>query len=141
MKRGVCLCAALFTAVCCSAAESPACPEKIEVEQKLPKELPGWAAMLDDAPQQLAGVTFYEGPPEEKASLVYDSITKAAGKETAAWEFNAQGSAQFWMTCSYAGTTLMLKKRLPPAIRTCTVTWDASQHVAGLPLIIKMACH
>lgn len=97
--------------------------------------------MLDDAAHQLAAVTFYDGLPEEKASLVYDRIVKAAGgKETATWSFKAQAGRQFWLTCSYSGTNVVLKKALPLQIARCSVIYDATAKVAGLPAIDKITC-
>ena len=66
--------------------------------------------MNDDAPHQLAGLTFYDGPPQEKASLVYDNITKAAGKQVAKWTFAPQQQRAIWIACSYSGTSILLTK-------------------------------
>ena len=60
-------------------AEAFECPAAVAVHEGLAKAIPGWTTMLDDSAHQLAAVTFYDGPPEEKASLVYDRIVKAAG--------------------------------------------------------------
>jgi hypothetical protein len=88
--------------------------------------------MLDDTPHRLAGITFYDGPPEEKASLVYDKTAKAAGKETMTWHFNARSDGQIWVVCSYAGTAVVLKRGLPPKTSACSVTYDSR---ASVPVI------
>ena len=122
-------------------AEAFECPAAVAVHEGLAKAIPGWTTMLDDSAHQLAAVTFYDGPPEEKASLVYDRIVKAAGgKQTATWSFKAQAGRQFWMTCSYSGTNVVLKKALPPQITRCSVVYEATAKVAGMPAVEKITC-
>jgi hypothetical protein len=122
------------------AAEPVNCPDRIEVKQQLAKPLPGWTAVADQRPHPLAGITFYDGPPEEKASLVYDKITKSAGKDIAVWHFNMQGGRQVWLSCNYADTAIVLKRGLDRSISICAVTYDSRTRVAGLPAIEKIAC-
>jgi hypothetical protein len=130
----------LFLAPSAIAAEPAACPATVNVHQQLTAPVAGWSAVNDDALHQLAGVTFYDGPPQEKASLVYDDITKAAGKQIAKWTFAPRRERATWIACSYSGTSVVLAKTLPPGIASCTVTYDARQQVAGLPVIEKIAC-
>jgi len=122
------------------AADSATCPATIEVHEQLADPVAGWNAMVDDMPHQLAGLTFYDGPPQEKASLVYDDITKAAGKQVAKWRFAPDRARAIWLACSYSGTSVVLTKALPAALSSCTVTYDAQQQIAGLPVIEKIAC-
>jgi hypothetical protein len=122
------------------AADTPACPAKIDVRQQLATNAPGWTATQDDSPHQLAGITFYDGPPQQKASLVYDDMAKAGGKQIARWRFTPDSGRQTWIACSYSGTSLELTKSLPPNTSACEVTYDPRQQVAGLPLIDKISC-
>jgi hypothetical protein len=132
--------AALLLCVASFAADTVTCPTTIDVNQQLAATVPGWTAMLDDAPHQLAGITFYDGPPQEKASLAYDKMTKAAAKQIAKWSFSPEASRQIWISCNYAGTSVQLAKSLPPKTSACEVTYDPRQQVAGLPLIEKISC-
>ena len=51
-------------------------------------EIPeGWTVRQDEAANTLEGLTFYSGPPEEKASLVYDQWTKRNGLAYGVWRF------------------------------------------------------
>ena len=111
----------LITAGCCSAAGPFQCP-----------------ATLEQPPHRLSMITFYDGPPEEKASLVYDTLKKSAGQEIATWQFSPD--RKNWLTCSDEGTTATVKRALPPSVRTCSVTYHARDKVAGLPAIETMAC-
>jgi len=88
----------------------------------------------------LAGITFYDGPPSEQASLVYDQIKHGKSQDVASWTFSPQKDRPIWLTCSYAGTVVELSRSLPPQIKTCTVTYDPQEHIAGLPAIKKIDC-
>lgn len=96
--------------------------------------------MMDDTPHNLAGITFYDGPPSEKASLVYDKITKAKGEETAIWSFDPNNERQMWIACRYAGTAIELAQTLPRNTTTCSVVYSSQEQIAGLPAIKKIAC-
>jgi hypothetical protein len=124
----------------CLAADSITCPDTINTRQELAATVPGWTPMLDDTPHNLAGITFYDGPPAEKASLVYDQITHGKAEQIATWRFAPQTDRRIWIACSYAGTAIELTKTLPPNISTCSVIYDPQQSVAGLPVIRKITC-
>jgi hypothetical protein len=124
----------------CRAAEPITCPETIRTHQELTAPVAGWTAMLDDAPHNLAGITFYDGPPAEKASLVYDRMQRSKGGQTATWSFAPQQQRQTWVACSYSGTAMELSRALPLRIATCAVTYDTQQQIAGLPVIKKVSC-
>lgn len=124
----------------CFAADAVRCPASIATRQELTSSVAGWTAMMDDAPHSLAGITFYDGPPSEKASLVYDKITKAKGDETAVWTFDAKSERQTWIACSYAGTAIELTRTLPPHTTMCSVVYNSQETIAGLPVIKKIMC-
>ena len=122
------------------AADAINCPAIIGTRQELTSAANGWTPLLDDTPHNLAGITFYEGPPSEKASLAYDRIQRNKGEQVATWTFARQEDRRIWLVCSYAGTAVELSRSLPPQITTCSVSYDPQQQVAGLPLIKKIAC-
>ncbi len=124
----------------CCAQEVINCPNEVKVTQSLAAPVPGWTSTQDDTPHTLAGVTFYDGPPSEKASLVYDQIARNKGQQTATWRFAPQDKRQIWMACSYAGAGVQLARKLPANITTCSVTYDSQQSIAGLPVIKKIDC-
>lgn len=114
------------------------CPETIPVKQTLLKQFQGWRESASDVPIRLAGVTFYDGPPEQNASLAYDSDNTSHGKRVAVWRFARQ--VETWLACSYAGTNVVLSRRLPRATSICRVTYISNQTIAGLPAIEKIEC-
>ena len=134
---------AIFLMLCrasYAASDPVGCPGTISVSQHLTTEIAGWRAVLDDTPHLLANITFYEGPPEERASLVNDTTTKTVGKETATWRFLPGAGRQIWVTCSYAGAAVTLAKSLPAKIGACSVTYNTRQHIDGLPVIEQVSC-
>ena len=122
-----------------SAADAVRCPLKIDVTQKLAVQAPGWSVMADDAPHQLAGLTFFDGTPQEKASLAPDKATPVNGKTVASWTFDA-GGGPTWVACHYAGTDVMLTRELPKSVRACSITYSTRDTVAGLPVVEKVDC-
>jgi hypothetical protein len=143
MKYPILLVCALLTLLLCEsamAADATLCPSTIRVRQELVAAVAGWSAMQNDSPVQLAGITFYDGPPAEKASLAYDQITKAGRKQVATWRFATEAGRATWVSCNYSGTTVELTQSLPSKTTSCEVSYDPRQQIAGLPLIEKITC-
>jgi len=108
------------------------CPPKLSTTQQLGAPLPDWNVTADGLPNQLAGVTFFEGPPVDQASLAPDKETKTQST----WFFTKPS----WIACHYSGTSLMLTRALPKNLHSCTVTFLPDQTVSGLPAIQKIEC-
>jgi hypothetical protein len=122
------------------AAGDVGCPATISARQQLATPVAGWTATEDDTPHNLSGITFYDGPPSEKASLVYDRITHGKTEQVATWTFAARKDRPIWLACSYARTSIELAKTLPTSITMCTVTYDTQQTIDGMPVVKKIAC-
>ncbi len=122
-----------------SAADAVHCPPTIQVKQQLVALAPGWSAASDGMPHELAGLTFFEGKPEDKASLAPDKQAAINGKTVASWVF-ASGGRSLWVACQYARTNVVLTRELPRNTRTCSITYTASVTIAGLPVIEKVDC-
>jgi hypothetical protein len=135
----LCALCVIFLSTPCR-AQPGVCPEKITVHQQLAEPLPGWIPKLDDAPNKLAEITFYDGEPEQKASLVNDSVTRTGTTETAIWHFKPGQDRQIWLSCSYSRTAVLVTQSLPRKTSTCSVAYDPRQTVAGLPLIVQTTC-
>ena len=119
------------------AAEEVHCPPTVSVRQVATDIPAGWNVSTSAAPVQLAGVTFFDGRPEEEASLVYDRRTPSRTGTLAVWTF--QPNSHIWLACNYAGTSVVLSKPLPP-VKRCTVLYKNDVTVAGLPLIDHIYC-
>jgi len=122
-----------------AAAEEVGCPAQISTIQTLARPVSGWSERKDPSPNVLAGLTFYDGRPEEQASLAPDE-KHVKGKLVESWELFPNPPRQNWLECIYAGTSIKLARPLPKEIRGCTVTFDEKQTVDGYPLIEKIAC-
>jgi|SoiMethySBSTD1v2_1073268.scaffolds.fasta_scaffold1343896_1 hypothetical protein len=116
------------------------CPETISVEQKVSDLPQGWEAGTSGAKTQIAMVTFFDGPPAERASLKYDNELKQRGNWVATWILAPTGRGH-WIQCAYENTTAVLSKRLPDAVKTCSVTYERNNKAANaLPLVKHVGC-
>jgi hypothetical protein len=122
------------------AAEPTSCPDSITVQQQLKTSVEGWKSTLDDTPSRLAQITFYDGNPDEKASLIPDRTSKSGGKETSIWNFNFKTAGGIWLACGYSGTSVVLIRQLPPKTASCSVTYNPRQRISGLPVIEHLSC-
>jgi hypothetical protein len=134
MHRAICC---LFWLAAGLAAEEIHCPQTVSVRQVATDVPAGWTAGVGAAPVQLAGVTFFDGKPEEEASLVYDRRGPTRTGTSAVWTF--QRSAHIWLSCNYAATSVVLSKPLPP-VTQCTVFYRKDVTIAGLPEIEHIDC-
>jgi hypothetical protein len=123
-----------------AAAAEVHCPDSVAVKQSLETTPDGWTASHSEAVARLSGITFFDGPPEEKASLVYDSWVKRGGLAYGVWRFPAKGSRSIWLSCSYASTNIVLSKPLAAGVTECTVTYSRNVQVAGMPEVKKIDC-
>jgi len=123
-----------------TAADQVKCPAQVDVRQQIGAPVAGWSTVIDDLPQRLAGITFFDGKPEDKASLAPDSESKANGKSISTWNFGAS-ERPIWVACRYAWTTVTLTRELPRQVRACSITYNPRQSLAGLPAIDKIDCH
>ena len=119
-------------------AEEVHCPETISVKQSLAKPEQGWNESTSDMPNRLAGVTFLDGPPEQKASLVNEGERVVKGKQISTWRFDSQ--SQIWLSCRYSGSNIVLSRALTRGTTVCSVTYNPRQTIAGLPSIEKIEC-
>jgi hypothetical protein len=116
------------------------CPEAMNVEQRVAETPQGWEAGFSGLKAQIAMVTFFDGPPAERASLKYDSELKQRGGWVATWTL-ASNTRGYWIQCAYDNTTVVLSKRLPETVKTCNVTYERSTKAANaLPLVKHVGC-
>ena len=130
---------ALFTASGI-ADDVVSCPDTITVKQKLAQPVSGWTEGSDELPNRFASVTFYAGPPEQKASLANQGETHSKGRDYATWNFGSETGNRIWIACGYAGTNIVLSHPLAKGVSRCTVTYNPRQSIAGLPLIERIVC-
>ena len=138
MRTIFCL-AMLGAASTASAADIIRCPLTIDVKQQPASPVPGWSIASEELPHQLAGLTFFDGKPAEKASLAPDKQVGIKGKTVVSWTFGAS-RRPIWVACRYSLTDIVLTRELPKNIRTCAITYSTTETIAGLPVIEKVDC-
>jgi hypothetical protein len=115
------------------------CPRTLAVEQKPVAPPAGWSAADDGSPHRLAGITFFDGPPAELASLKYDDAASTEKEWTGIWHFepNPRG---YWIACAYSGTSIVLSRRLPGEVKVCRVTYEKESGKEPVGEIKRIDC-
>ena len=105
------------------------CPMKVEVKQALAVPQSGWTAGLDKLPTEAAGLSVFDGPPEEMADLVPDA-KDTADTRTDIWDL-AKSDRGYWLVCHYANTTVTMVRQLPASVTRCEAVYDKQQTFSG----------
>jgi hypothetical protein len=121
-----------------AAADPVGCPKTIQVKEQLAAPVAGWTAASDGMPHQLAGLTFFDGKPEEKASLAPDGEVTQRRQTISTWKFDK--TRPTWVMCRYSGTGVTLTRELARNTSMCTVAYSRDTTIEGLPVIEKIDC-
>lgn len=140
LMRRILIVAGFASLVSGEAAATPQCPSEVEVAQQLTVSLPDWTVLRDPVPHRLNRLAFFDGPPEEQASLTPDVSRKVKDRTVSTWRFGAASDRRIWITCGYAGTSVWLVRELQPGTRRCSVTYYSRVRFAGRPSIEKLDC-
>jgi hypothetical protein len=116
-------------------AES-ACPATIVVEQRASAPGPDWAVTYSGYETAVAGVTIFDGPPAEQASLVPDNEKTVGDNIIQAWQL-PKSERGYWLQCNYANTTAQISRRLSANVTRCEVVLDHSMHFGGGGNVVK----
>ena len=114
------------------------CPADISVKQEATQVPKSWRTFNEKMPHRLAAIGFYDGPPEENASLTSDSASKGGATET--WRFGPN-TKRIWIACSYASTDIVLTQELPEHTSECTVSYNPKITIAGHPEVRLVRCN
>jgi len=128
----------IFLIALFAAADPVGCPKTIQVKEQLTVPVAGWTAASDGMPHQLAGLTFFDGKPEENASLAPDGETSQRNQTISTWKFDK--ARPTWVMCRYSGTSVTLARELPRGTSMCTITYSRDMTIAGLPAINEVDC-
>jgi hypothetical protein len=116
-------------------AES-ACPKTIPVQQKASAPAADWSVSYSGYETALQGVTIFDGPPAQQASLVPDNEKTAGDNVIQTWRLT-KNDRGYWLQCNYANTTAQIARRLPDNIARCDVVYDHNVHFAGGGNVVK----
>lgn len=128
----------LVALTCGLYADDSICPRSIDVKQAISTVPSGWAVEYETTGNTLTQVTFFDGPPSEKASLVYDRYVKSkTGKDTATWTFSPQSKYSHYIACRYNDTSATLSRKLPDNTTECKVVYDSKSGNAIQSIVCK----
>jgi len=116
-------------------AES-ACPATIAVEQKGSAPAPDWTVTYSGYQTAVAGVTIFDGPPAEQASLVPDSEKPSGDNIIQIWQL-PKSDRGYWLQCNYANTTAQISRRLPASAKRCDVVLNHNERFSGGSYVVK----
>jgi len=128
----------LFLAVPALAAELT-CPASITVDETLTSNHEGWTVGRTDLLRRLSGITIFEGNPADMASLIGEQRKPAKTMIVSTWRFTP--GAQYWVSCSYSGTRIVLSQPIPQSYRACIITYATDVSIDGAPEIRKVEWH
>lgn len=99
------------------------CPANLAVEQRASAPAPDWTVGYSGYNTALEGVTIFDGPPVEQASLIPDREETTNDSVFQSWTLqkNARG---YWLQCSYANTTVQISRALPVNVSRCVVSYE-----------------
>src|ERR1700735_4620387 len=106
------------------------CPPALAVEQKASTPAPDWTVSYSGYPTAVAGVTIFDGPPSEQASLVPDNEKTTEDTVIQTWRLAASARG-YWLQCAYANTTAQISLRLPAEVTRCDVTAERNMRFGG----------
>jgi len=113
----------------CFAQAESACPATVAVEQRASAPAPDWTVSYSGYETAVAGVTFFDGPPSQQASLVPDSEKPSGDNIIQVWQL-AKSDRGYWIQCNYANTTAQISRRLAGVSR-CDVVLDHNMRFGG----------
>lgn len=115
------------------------CPDRLQVAQQAqPPE--GWAVSYAGGMPRLAGVTLFDGPPANRASLKHDRRKQTGRELILIWRLRDSPRSHY-LQCSYERTTAVISMPLPPGLRECEVAFDlTSSYPGGAMPVKRMVC-
>jgi hypothetical protein len=120
----------------CFAQAESACPATVAVEQRASAPAPDWTVSYSGYETAVAGVTFFDGPPSQQASLVPDSEKPSGDNIIQVWQL-AKSDRGYWIQCNYANTTAQISRRLPDSVRRCDVVLNHNERFLGGASVVK----
>jgi hypothetical protein len=115
-------------------------PSSIEVNQDIRTVPEGWLPTKEEGRHVVAGITIFDGRPEEMASLVYDREVRQRSKHRMilSWRLFPNTKNGIWLRCSYSSTNISLSAPLSPKAKELRVVYDTDVHIDGLPQIVQI---
>jgi hypothetical protein len=101
-------------------ADELACPPSITVTEQLTSAVGSeWSVRNSGTMHHRESVEFYDGDPNQNASIVPQREFRSGADYVAVWSFGTS-DVPIWFACRYLGTSLFLTRQLPRCYRECT---------------------
>src|SRR6185295_4025694 len=131
--NGLPACSTIIAFLACAPSAVSAdviCPMKIGTLQGLTMGAAGWTVGVDSLPTELAGISVFDGPPDQQAHLVPDNGAETGDTRSDIWTLpkNERG---YWLTCRYSSTTVTLTRQLPATVTRCEAAYEKQQSFIG----------
>ncbi len=85
-------------------------------------------------------VTFFEGTPEQQASLVYDDLTTTNDGSRALWHLTPHAPQGYSLVCTYENTGKTVTRQLSPKLSECVVDYGKPAKQSQLPPVRSVRC-
>ena len=89
---------------------------------------------------RLSMVTFFDGKPEEQASLVYDEIVETKDGSRATWHLTPDSERGYYLVCTYEKPAKPVKQKLSPKLTSCVVDYAKPAGASKLPPVRSIQC-
>src|SRR5260370_42293684 len=106
------------------------CPPTLKVEQKAVSPGADWSVTYSGYDTALAGVTVFDGPPANQASLAPDREHMTHDAVFQTWKL-AKNATGYWLQGEDANTTAQISPRLPPSVSRCDVVYERHVRFGG----------
>lgn len=120
------------------ASETDLCPVEIFTIQNIDQSRKGrWIAYGTNEVNPWANVSFFSGPPDQKAQLAPTSEKRNGGIITVEWDL-PRSTDGYWVACEYAGTTVVVARSLEANVNSCVADYSLD---SGVPSIKMWQCN
>lgn len=89
---------------------------------------------------RLSMVTFFDGKPEQQASLVYDEIVTTKDGSRATWHLTPDSERGYYLVCTYEKPAKPVTQKLSAKLTTCVVDYGKPAEKSKLPPVRSIAC-
>jgi hypothetical protein len=116
------------------------CPDSIRERPVVETQADGWDVVAGEPGMRpLDKVGVYLSHPSQNDALVPDSTKRTKTEERVTWQLVRGQSDEFWVGCTYQGTTAVMAKRLGQDVGQCVASYQLLPSGSRLRLI-GMSC-
>ena len=100
------------------------CPEAITETPTVHEAPKPWVFQGDQGLRPLDQVAVYFGHPNQRGAQIPNKHLKSKSEEIVVWQISATNGEQYWVGCSYLGTTAALISPIESITRDCTARYS-----------------